>query len=166
MKKYLSGLGRGTRALVLSLVVIFVSAGIAQAATTISTNILTNGTLSATGISTFGATASTTISAAGALVSPNILINGPLNGVGVVKFGATATSTITAAGRIGVGTSTPLDLLHVESATATSTAVVSSGAAAKGGHIILEDSDAGGCTEIWVLNGEMYADAIACPTGI
>lgn len=70
IKKYISGLGRTTRVLVLAIAVVIAGAGITQAATTISTNILTNGTLGATGVSTFGGTASTTISVAGVLTTP------------------------------------------------------------------------------------------------
>lgn len=72
--------------------------GTAGASTTISTNILTGGTLGALGVSTFGATASTTISAAGLLVTPGATVNGTLGVIGVASFGATATSTFTAAG--------------------------------------------------------------------
>ena len=45
IKTYLNSLGRGVRTAILALAVVFVSAGIAQAATTISTNISTAGTL-------------------------------------------------------------------------------------------------------------------------
>ncbi len=52
IKKYINSLGRGTRAILLGLAVVFVSAGIAQAATTISTSITTAGDISATGSGT------------------------------------------------------------------------------------------------------------------
>jgi len=91
IKMYLNSLGKGTRVLIISLAVIFGSAGLVQAATTISTNILTGGTLGALGISTFGATASTTVSAAGVLTTPSLFA---LAG----SIGATASTTISAAG--------------------------------------------------------------------
>lgn len=98
IKTYVNSLGRGARTTVIALAVVFVSAGIAQAATTISTNILTNGTLGATGVSTFGGSASTTISAAGVLTAPSAIINGTLASLGASSFGATATSSFTSAG--------------------------------------------------------------------
>src|SRR3989338_7285024 len=69
---YLRSITRTTRTVLLGLAVIFVSAGIAQAATTISTNIETAGTLSVTGVSTL-TNASTTNSAT---VAGPLLING------------------------------------------------------------------------------------------
>jgi hypothetical protein len=57
---YLNSLGRGVRVGILALAVVFVSAGLAQAATTISTNIETAGTLSVTDQTTLG-NASTTL---------------------------------------------------------------------------------------------------------
>jgi len=77
---------------------VFLVVGTAGAATTISTNILTAGTLGAMGVSTFGATASTTISAAGVLTTPSAVVNGTLGVIGVSTFGATASTTISAAG--------------------------------------------------------------------
>jgi len=91
IKTYLGHVTKTTRTILLGLAVIFVSAGIAQAATTISTSILTNGTLGVTGVSTFGATASTTVSAAGVLTTPSLYA---LAG----SIGATASTTISAAG--------------------------------------------------------------------
>src|SRR3989344_9308761 len=102
IKTYIGTLGRGVRTVILALAVVFVSAGIAQAATTISTSILTNGTLGATGVSTFGATASTTISAAGLLVTPGATVNGTLDVIGISTFGATASTTISAAGAVSM----------------------------------------------------------------
>lgn len=89
--------------MILALAVVFVSAGIAQAATTISTNILTNGTLGATGVSTFGGTASTTISVAGVLTTPSGAVALFLGGASTTQFtllsgdtikNATASSTV------------------------------------------------------------------------
>lgn len=85
IKTYLNSLGRTTRTIILALAVIFVSAGIAQAATTISTNILTGGTLGVTGLSSLGQ-ASTTIFSA----------------TGISYFGGTATSTFSAAGALNL----------------------------------------------------------------
>src|SRR3989338_11590623 len=77
---------------------VFLVVGTAGASTTISTNILTGGTLGALGVSTFGATASTTISAGGLLVTRGTTVNGPLGVIGISTFGATASTTISAAG--------------------------------------------------------------------
>lgn len=94
VKTYLNGLSRGTRAFVLALAVVFVSAGIAQAATTISTNILTNGTLGVTGVSTFGGTASTTISVAGVLTTPASAVALFLGGASTTQFTLLSGDTI------------------------------------------------------------------------
>ena len=103
IKTYLSSLGRGIRTVMLALAVVFVGAGISQAATTISTNILTNGTLGATGVSTFGGTASTTISVAGVLTTPSGATALFLGGASTTQFtllsgdtikNATASSTV------------------------------------------------------------------------
>src|SRR3989344_4671403 len=77
---------------------LFAVVAFVNATTTISTNILTGGTLGALGVSTFGATASTTISAAGLLVTPGATVNGTLGVVGIATFGATASTTISTAG--------------------------------------------------------------------
>lgn len=60
IKKYISGLGRTTRVLVLAIAVVIAGAGVTQAATTISTNISTAGTLSVTGLATLLGGATTT----------------------------------------------------------------------------------------------------------
>ena len=86
IKKYLNSLGRGARFVVLSLAVVFVSAGIAQAATTISTNISTGGTLTMTdktALAAIGQASTTMIS-----VTSN------------AYFGGTATSTFSSAGAL------------------------------------------------------------------
>lgn len=96
---YINGLGRGTRVVILALAVIFVSAGISQAATTITTSISTanvtaTGTLGVTGIATFVNASSTNLSA-----------------LTKASFGSTATSSfnsagdLTLAGTLKVGTS-------------------------------------------------------------
>lgn len=75
------------------------------------------------------------------------------------------TGTTTVATKIGVSTTTPRDLLHVEGTTASSTALITSGGAG-GGRLILEDSDGAGCSEIYILNGTIISATVTCPTGI
>lgn len=131
---YLSSLGRGTRVLILSLAVIFGSAGLVQAASTISTNIFTGGTLGALGVSTFGATASTTISAAGVVTLPSgdtikntsastTAVSGTLTADANLTLlnAQAATSTVTAACIITTATSsaTKIRLMFNTSATTT-----------------------------------------------
>src|SRR3989344_5947901 len=82
IKTYLNSLGRATRTTILALAVVFISAGIAQAATTISTNVSTGGTLSVTGLSSLAFASSTLFSANSAY------------------FGASATSTFSSAGAL------------------------------------------------------------------
>lgn len=85
---YLNSLGRGARVLLISLAVIFVGAGVAQAtASTIGANISTTGTLGVTGLSTLGQASSTMLSA------------------NTAYFGQTATSTFSANGSLSVGNS-------------------------------------------------------------
>lgn len=60
IKTYLNSLGRTTRVLILALAVVIAGAGVTQAATTISTNISTGGTLSVTGLATLLGGATTT----------------------------------------------------------------------------------------------------------
>ena len=91
---YLAGLGRATRVLILALAVVIAGAGITQAATTLSTNILTNGTLGVTGVSTFGGTASTTISVAGVLTTPASAVALFLGGASTTQFTLNAGDTI------------------------------------------------------------------------
>lgn len=127
IKTHLNSLGRTTRTGLLALAVVFISAGIAQAATTISTNVSTDGTLGVTGLSSlgqasttmlsanrayFGQTATTTIDTAG-----NAAIVGTLGVTGLSSlsqatstmfsahtayFGQTATSTFDSAGNLAV----------------------------------------------------------------
>ncbi|OGG78382.1 hypothetical protein A3A36_00305 [Candidatus Kaiserbacteria bacterium RIFCSPLOWO2_01_FULL_52_12b] len=133
IKTYLNSLGRGARVLVLSLAVIFGSAAVVQAATTISTSILTNGTLGVTGVSTFGGTASTTISVAGVLTTPSGATALFLGGASTTQFtllsgdtikNATASSTVLS-GSLTVGGGTGSATLTVtNTANATSTATV------------------------------------------
>ena len=67
-------------------------------------------------------------------------------------------------GNVGIGTSTPTDLLHVHDNTATSTIFISSGGVGLGGEIIVEDVDGAGCTELTTLDGVGTFKAVACPT--
>jgi len=53
--------------------------------------------------------------------------------------------------------------LSVTEATGTSTVNVISGSASSGGRIILEDTDAGGCSEISILNGTVISATVTCP---
>lgn len=193
IKKYISGLGRTTRVLILAVAVVIAGAGVTQAATTISTNISTAGTLGVTGLSSlgqasstmlsantayFGATATSTFSSAGALALVGALTG--TSGAFSTTLAVTGATTLTASttvgtatlfagsdmNRVGVGTTTPLDLLHVENQSATTTVVISTKAASKGGRIILEDIDGAGCTEVSALNGTLTAITVTCPTGI
>ena len=100
IKTYVNSLGRGVRTTILALAVVFVSAGIAQAATTISTNISTGGTLAVTGLSSLGSASSTLFSANSAY------------------FGASATSTFSSAGVLTL--ITPLAIGSGGAATTTS----------------------------------------------
>lgn len=206
------GLGRGTRVLVLALAVVIAGAGITQAATTISTNVATDGTLSVTGASTltgltsmvqasstrlsvidtayFGGTATSTFSSAGALTlvaalsgtsgsfSTTLGVTGATTLSSTLAVtGATTLSASTTVGtatffagddmnRVGAGTTTPLDLFHVENQTATTTVIISTGAASKGGRFIIEDIDGAGCSEYSSLNGTLTGKIVTCPTGI
>jgi hypothetical protein len=87
IKTYLSGIGRTSRAVLVALAVIFAGAGIAEAATVISTNILTGGTLGVSGLSSLGQASTTMLSANSAYFGN----------------GATATSTFDTAGDLSVG---------------------------------------------------------------
>ena len=75
---------------------VFFVVSAAQAASTISTNIQTDGTLSVTGLSTLG-NASTTLFSA----------------TGPAYFGTTATSIFTSAGRLGIFTASPRAALEI-----------------------------------------------------
>lgn len=125
---YLNSFGRATRAIILGLAVVFVSAGIAQAATTISTSILTNGTLGVTGVSTFGGTASTTISVAGVLTTPASAVALFLGGASTTQLTLQDGDTIknTTASTTAISGSVTADanltLLNAQTATSTVTA--------------------------------------------
>lgn len=100
MNKLLAGLGQTGRVIVVSTFVLFVAAGIAQAATTISTNISTAGTLSVTDQTTLGNATSTIFSAYSAY------------------FGGSATSTFSTAGALTL--ITPLAIASGGTGTTTS----------------------------------------------
>ena len=151
IKTYLNSLGRATRTTILALAVVFVSAGIAQAATTISTSILTNGTLGATGVSTFGATASTTISAAGLLVTPGATVNGTLDVIGISTFGATASTTISAAGAVSMPST--LSVTGLSSLSFASSTLFSANSAYFGSSATSTFSSAGALTLVAALSG-------------
>lgn len=55
-------------------------------------------------------------------------------------------------------------VLGIYNDTATSTPYIYSGAAGKGGRVILEDSDGAGCTECYALNGALTCAIVTCPT--
>ncbi|MFA6519823.1 MAG: hypothetical protein WCT41_03325 [Candidatus Paceibacterota bacterium] len=132
IKTYLNNLGKATRAVILALAVIFVSAGIAQATTTTintsvtTTNLTASGTLGVTGLSTF-AYASTT----GALsVAGNFMVNGmatttsagALSLAGNLTVGAAATGgTITVSNGTTAATATSTITVGCVVTTATST---------------------------------------------
>ena len=94
IKTYLNSLGRGVRTGILALAVIFVSAGLAQAATTISTNVSTDGTLGVTG----AATLSSTLAVTG--LSSLAFASSTLFSANSAYFGASATSTFSSAGAL------------------------------------------------------------------
>lgn len=91
IKTYLNNLGRATRTALLALAVVFVSAGIAQAATTISTNVSTGGTLSVTGASTLTG-----------LTSMIQASSTRLSVFDTAYFGGSATSTFSSAGALSL----------------------------------------------------------------
>ncbi len=125
---------------------VFAVVALAQAVTTISTDITTGGALSVTGLTTlgnasstilsaytayFGGSATTTISSTGA-----VSILGTLNvtglttlgnasstilSAGFAEFGSTGTTTITTAGWIGVASTSPTTALGVTGTTTSST---------------------------------------------
>ena len=86
--------------------------------------------------------------------------------IGTVALDSAATGDFYVPGNTGMGTTSPLKLLHVEDQTATSTLLISSGGSSLGGSIIFEDSDGAGCTELSFLNGSTTTATVTCPTGI
>lgn len=82
-------------------------------------------------------------------------------GTGATGLTVNGSGTTTATGTIDT-----LIVRNVSSAapTATSTVFFYSAVAGIGGQIILEDSDAAGCTGITALNGVLSATTVTCPT--
>jgi hypothetical protein len=71
--------------------------------------------------------------------------------------GISADSTSPVAGEVRGKTFTTYN------AAATSSAYIYSGLAATGGQLIVEDTDAAGCTGIAALNGTVVAATVTCP---
>lgn len=103
MKSLVSYVTRSTFTVVTAAVVgVLFVVGLVSAATTISTNISTGGTLSVTGASTLAAASTTLLSA------------------NFAQFGGTGTTTVTTAGWLGVGTTSPTTELGVTGTTTSS----------------------------------------------
>lgn len=95
IKTYLNGLGRTARTVILGLAVVFVSAGIAQAATTISTNISTGGLTTTVGfVSQASSTVVGAFRSANASTTQSASVDGP--------FWVGGNSTTTAAGALSL----------------------------------------------------------------
>jgi len=186
--------------------VLFVVGGVG-AATTISTNVVTEGDLQVDGNSTIGSAVSDSVTANAYFtqlrigtestfghigtvgadelgvegdteIDGTLWVDGVLQASSTLLVGSTATITATTtvgtstlyAGpgsiRVGIGTTTPLGLLHVENQIASSSIIVSTKKGSVGGSIILEDTDGAGCTEIFGLDGAVTAAVVTCPVGI
>lgn len=149
-KVYLNGLGRGTRVLFLSLAVIFVGAGIAQAtATTIGTNILTTGTLGVTGLSTLGQASTTIFSATGSSYL-----------TGASYFGGTATTTISTAGAIA----TPSLQVGLTSGTAITQIIKGTCSLVSDASIAATSTGTGTCATVGSLAGDKVFINLATTT--
>lgn len=104
---YVNSLGRTTRTVAIGIAVIFVSAGMAQAATTIGTNITTGGTLSSGNATTsalyasadlsIGGNATTTATTGAFATKGNVTITGTLSS------GNATTSALYASGDLSIG---------------------------------------------------------------
>lgn len=94
MKKFLEGLGRTGRTIVVATFALFIAAGVSQAATTISTNVSTGGTLDVTGATTLSSTLGVTGLSSLAFASSTLF------SANSAYFGATATSSFSAAGAL------------------------------------------------------------------
>jgi hypothetical protein len=99
-------------------------------------------------------------------VTPNATFAGTLTLTGDGVFDTDTLYVDVSVDGVGMGTTTPRDVAHVENPTATTTLIISTGAASKGGRIILEDHDGAGCSEVTVLNGTLATKTVTCPTGI
>ncbi len=105
IKTYINSLGRVTRVLILAIAVVIAGAGATQAATTISTNISTAGTLTVSDLSTLANASSTMLSSR------------------IAYFGGTATSSFSATGALTL--ITDLTLENGETISNSTNAVVS-----------------------------------------
>lgn len=92
----------------------------------------------------------------------------PRNSAGNLLDNALIVTNVGGVGAVGVGTSTPNNLLQINGTTATSTisATVVNGSTRSttiGGKIILQDMNGGTCTEITAQSGVLSSRAVACP---
>lgn len=142
-KTFLNSLGKGARVLVLSLAVVFVGAGIAQAtATTIGASIATTGTLAVTGLSSLSFASSTLLSA------------------NVAYFGQTATSTISAAGAI----STPSLQVGLTSGNAITQIIKGTCSLVSDASIAATSTGTGTCATVGSLAGDLVFINLATTT--
>src|SRR3989344_4840452 len=111
IKTYVSGLGRTTRTVLLGLAVVFVSAGIAQAATTISTNVTSAGNISTTGSGTLS------IAGLATLLAGATTTQLTLGSSDTIKNLSASTTAISGS----VTADADLTLLNAQSATSTAT---------------------------------------------
>jgi hypothetical protein len=70
---------------------------------------------------------------------------------------------IDSSGNVGIGTTTPSSLLHITSATATSTIACTSKSGTKGCSFVMTDINGTTCTEITTLAGAILSKAVTCP---
>jgi hypothetical protein len=140
----------------------------------------------------FGGTATSTFTTDGRLgigsSTPWALFSvNPTSAIGTSPILAIGSSTATHFyigndGKVGVGTTSPTKTFSVNGeifnnstttttglnvlapTTSTSTVYIYSKTAGFGGQIILEDTDAAGCTEVTALNGVLAAKIATCPT--
>ena len=111
IKTYVNGLGKTTRTVLLGLAVVFVSAGIAQAATTISTNVTTAGNISTTGSGTLS------IAGLATLLAGATTTQLTLGSSDTIKNLSASTTAISGS----VTADADLTLLNAQSATSTAT---------------------------------------------
>lgn len=82
---------------------------------------------------------------------------------GDATFDTTTLFVDVSADSVGVGTTSPDAIFHIEDNAATTTALLESGGAGLGGRIIMEDYDGAGCSEAVVLNGSVTWATVTCP---
>lgn len=119
IKMYVNTIGRGTQAIVLALAVIFISAGIAQAATTISTNVTTAGSISTTGTGTLSIAGLATF-LGGATTTEITLLSGD-----TIKNASASSTVLSADLTIGSGTTGSGDLTILNNGNAAGTIATS-----------------------------------------